>query len=75
LELESGELNPGNGFRIARHRRVLVAKFLDDSAPNNRFRASYELLMMAICFKPPAPPEIPDVDRFPMPELPPKVGE
>jgi hypothetical protein len=53
---------------------LVMAKFLDDSAPNNRFRASYALLMMAACFKPPAPPEIPAVDDWPMPVLPPKVG-
>jgi hypothetical protein len=53
---------------------LVMAKFLDDSAPNNRFRASYALLMMAACFKPPAPPVMPAVDDWPMPVLPPKVG-
>jgi hypothetical protein len=32
---------------------LVMAKFLDDSAPNNRFRASYALLMMAAAFSRP----------------------
>jgi hypothetical protein len=65
-----------------RYRRLLLratsvmAKFLEDPAENNRFRASYALLMMAGCFKP-LPPMLPAQGQtltFPPPELPPKVG-
>ena len=52
----------------------VMAKFLDDTAENNRFRASYALLMMVGSFKPlPSPAPLPNQDYFPMPipELPP----
>jgi hypothetical protein len=52
----------------------VMAKFLEDPADNNRFRASYALLMMAGCFKPAPPPALPETDDWPAPELPPKVG-
>ena len=54
----------------------VMAKFLEDPVENNRFRASYALLMMAACFKP-APPALPAPGQsysFPIPDLPPKVG-
>ena len=55
----------------------VMAKFLEDQAENNRFRASYALLMMAGCFKPlPLMPlaQSESLENWPPPELPPKVG-
>ncbi len=61
----------------------VLAKFLDDDDEEKRFRSAYALLMMAGCFKPPAPrkliqnesPGKNDIDDdFPCPHLGPKVG-
>ncbi|HEX4054602.1 MAG TPA: hypothetical protein VHX86_10090 [Tepidisphaeraceae bacterium] len=55
----------------------VMAKFLEDSIDNNRFRAAYALLMMAGAFKPisaPSKKEAIELPRRPMPDLPPKVG-
>ncbi|MGD0464309.1 MAG: hypothetical protein ABSB74_17640 [Tepidisphaeraceae bacterium] len=54
----------------------VMAKFLEDPSENNRFRASYALLMMAGCFKPIPLLAAAQSESFnwPPPELPPKVG-
>lgn len=60
----------------------VLAKFLDDTEEDKRFRTAYALLMMAGCFKPIPPRQSTRSDRAsrkaledePYPMLEPKVG-